>query len=422
VNVLLSETFESGTLGVFTSTTTLGTSPWDVVTGTVGSGLYAAGVADPNEQADQQLTQVNAVTIPSGAISAILQFQQSYSFEQPDFDGGVLEYTTNNGVLWQDAGSLITQAGYTGVITVASGNPLAGRPAWVSEMPGYPSYQVVTANLMSLQGMSVRFRFRMGSDLNSGSEGWRVDDIYIVVTQTCGTGTPPPGTSTPTGTGTAVSGTPTACTVSFTDVPPDHPFYIWIRCLACRGIISGYSDGTFRPYNDITRGQIAKIVSNSAGFNDEIPPEQQTFTDVPPVHPFWPWIERLTLHEGGTIITGYPCGGELEPCDPENRPYFRPSNNATRGQLAKIVATGAGITEPIPEDRQTYADVPIHSTFWLYIEQLTALGVVGGYPCGGEGEPCDDQNRPYFRPYTNVTRGQAAKIVANTFFPDCQTP
>ena len=422
VNVLLSETFESGTLGVFTSTTTLGSSPWDVVTGTVGSGLYAAGVADPNEQADQQLTQVNAVTIPSGAISAILQFQQSYSFEQPDFDGGVLEYTTNNGVLWQDAGSLITQAGYTGVITVASGNPLSGRPAWVREMPGYPSYQVVTANLMSLQGMSVRFRFRMGSDLNSGAEGWRVDDIYIVVTQPCGTGTPPPGTSTPTGTGTAVSGTPTACAVSFTDVPPDHPFYIWIRCLACRGIISGYSDGTFRPYNDITRGQIAKIVSNSAGFNDEIPPEQQTFTDVPPVHPFWPWIERLTLHEGGSIITGYPCGGELEPCDLENRPYFRPSNTATRGQLSKIVATGAGITEPIPDDRQTYADVPIHSTFWLYIEQLTALGVVGGYPCGGEGEPCDDQDRPYFRPYTNVTRGQAAKIVANTFFPDCQTP
>jgi hypothetical protein len=31
-------------------------------------------------------------------------------------------------------------------------------------------------------------------------------------------------------------------------------------------------------------------------------------------------------------------------------------------------------------------------------------------------------NRPYFRPNADVTRGQAAKIVANTFFPGCETP
>ncbi|HEX9989324.1 MAG TPA: hypothetical protein VGE45_12705 [Chloroflexia bacterium] len=33
-------------------------------------------------------------------------------------------------------------------------------------------------------------------------------------------------------------------------------------------------------------------------------------------------------------------------------------------------------------------------------------------------EPCDDPNRPYFRPFNNVTRGQASKIVANAFFPN----
>jgi len=32
------------------------------------------------------------------------------------------------------------------------------------------------------------------------------------------------------------------------------------------------------------------------------------------------------------------------------------------------------------------------------------------------------QNRPYFRPIANVTRGQPTKIVGNTFFPSCQTP
>ncbi|HET6262858.1 MAG TPA: SBBP repeat-containing protein, partial [Chloroflexia bacterium] len=71
-------------------------------------------------------------------------------------------------------------------------------------------------------------------------------------------------TATPVASGTAVS-TPTACTVQFTDVPQDSTFYTYIRCLACRGVIGGYTDGTFRPNNPVTRGQLAKIVSLSAG-------------------------------------------------------------------------------------------------------------------------------------------------------------
>ncbi|HVG00105.1 MAG TPA: hypothetical protein VND68_09730 [Chloroflexia bacterium] len=47
---------------------------------------------------------------------------------------------------------------------------------------------------------------------------------------------------------------------------------------------------------------------------------------------------------------------------------------------------------------------------------------MSGYPCGGPNEQCDDQDRPYFRPSNPVTRAQAAKIVANTFFPGCNTP
>jgi hypothetical protein len=38
------------------------------------------------------------------------------------------------------------------------------------------------------------------------------------------------------------------------------------------------------------------------------------------------------------------------------------------------------------------------------------------------GEPCDTEQRPYFRWGNPVTRGQASKIVANTFYPGCQTP
>jgi hypothetical protein len=228
--------------------------------------------------------------------------------------------------------------------------------------------------------------------------------------------TPTPGGGTPTRTPTPAPPTPTLmpCTPSsYSDVPPGHTFYPFVTCLANRGIVSGYSDCTFRPGNDITRGQIAKVVANAAAFNDDVT-GRQTYTDVPSTHTFWLWVERLTLRN---VMGGYGCGGQGEPCDPQNRPYFRPQNNASRGQVSKIVSNAAQIADPVTG--QFYADVPTTHTFYTEIMRLTSRGVMGGYGCGGQGEPCDPQNRPYFRPQNNVTRGQASKIVANTFFPGC---
>jgi hypothetical protein len=183
----------------------------------------------------------------------------------------------------------------------------------------------------------------------------------------------------------------------------------------------------YRPDNNITRGQIAKIVAQSAGYSDD--PGPQIYADVPPDQVFWVYIQQLS---NDNVMGGYPCGGvnpqtgEDEECDDQDRPYFRVNNYATRGQLAKIVANAAGLSGS--PSGQTYSDVPAStspSSFYPYIEELSSMGVMGGYACGTtdpRSGPCDGSNRPYFRPSNNVTRGQAAKIVANTFFPNCQTP
>jgi hypothetical protein len=85
------------------------------------------------------------------------------------------------------------------------------------------------------------------------------------------------------------------------------------------------------------------------------------------------------------------------------------------------VSNAAGFQEPV--SGQTFEDVPPGSTFYDFIERLASRSIMGGYPCGGAGEPCvPPGNLPYFRPNNNATRGQTSKIVANTFFPDCQTP
>ena len=90
----------------------------------------------------------------------------------------------------------------------------------------------------------------------------------------------------------------------------------------------------FRPNGTASRGQLAKIDANAAGFNN--PSGAQQFQDVPVGSTFYDYIWRLA--DRG-LINGYPCGGAGEPCGPSNLPYFRPSANVTRGQTSKIVSS-----------------------------------------------------------------------------------
>ncbi|MBF6614478.1 MAG: S-layer homology domain-containing protein [Chloroflexi bacterium] len=195
--------------------------------------------------------------------------------------------------------------------------------------------------------------------------------------------------------------------ITFSDVSPSDYFYNAVSYLLCSGAIAGYPDNTFRPGATVTRGQISKIVSSAFGFNE--PAIGQSFQDVPPDSTFYLWVQRLSQRG---IINGYPCGGPGEPCSPPaNLPYFRPNATVTRAQTAKIVSNAAGYNDP--PTGQSFTDVPPSSPFYPYVQRLTARGIMAGYSCGGPGEPCDAQSRPYFRADNTATRAQAAKIVYN---------
>lgn len=228
-------------------------------------------------------------------------------------------------------------------------------------------------------------------------------------------------TTTATGTSVATTTATTTCGERFTDVEPGDTFYEYINCLVCQGVITGFEDSTYRADANITRGQIAKVVSNAAGFNED--PGKQIYSDVPSSNPFYDYINRLT-NRG--IVGGYPCpqrpGGGGDECTPENPTLYKPNDYATRGQLSKIVSNAAGFSEAV--SGQFYNDVPPSSQFYAWIMRLTNRGVMAGYACGSpdpRSGPCDGQNRPFFRGGNTVTRGQASKIVANTFYPNCQT-
>ncbi len=200
---------------------------------------------------------------------------------------------------------------------------------------------------------------------------------------------------------------------TFTDVPAGSTFFNYVQWMACHRIASGYSDGTFRVGNNATRGQISKMVALAYNWSLEpLPDEGYTFADVLPDHSFYLHIKSAY---GMGVFGGYPCGSEGEPCDDQNRPYFRPGNNATRGQIAKILSNASIFNEPV--SGQTFEDVPATHAFYQYVERMSSRGIIGGYPCGGEGEPCGGGNRPYFRPGSNATRGQLSKMIYLTLQP-----
>ena len=88
---------------------------------------------------DHSIAKAAGVSIPSGE-TAYLSFNHAYGVEDaPNFriayDGGVLEYSTNDGATWNDAGSLITHNGYNGTMEAGAGNPLGGaRALWARAM------------------------------------------------------------------------------------------------------------------------------------------------------------------------------------------------------------------------------------------------------------------------------------------------
>lgn len=184
-----------------------------------------------------------------------------------------------------------------------------------------------------------------------------------------------PATPQPTG---------TAFPQPFSDVFPTDYFYTAVLWLVNHGAISGYSDNTFRPYNNITRGQITKVLVLAEGWT-LANPATPTFSDVPASNPFYFFVETAVQRN---VISGYSDG------------TFRPYNDITRGQITKIVVLAQGWPLLNPPTAR-FVDTPPSSPFYVFIETAVARQVISGY---GDNT---------FRSGNSATRGQASKVVYN---------
>ncbi|MBD3363343.1 hypothetical protein GF362_06525 [Candidatus Dojkabacteria bacterium] len=147
-------------------------------------------------------------------------------------------------------------------------------------------------------------------------------------------------------------------TEPFPDVSEDHTFYNYIMALKHAGIINGYSDGNYKPDRYVTRGELSKFIVNV------------TESEKPDLFANICVCEKITLEDGESIYACPKCAKDVE----------------------------------------VFPDVTFENVFYTYIIKLYSatkddnnfLKIIGGYSDGT------------FRPEANVTRGQVAKIVANT--------
>ncbi|MGI6537817.1 MAG: S-layer homology domain-containing protein [Caldicoprobacterales bacterium] len=107
---------------------------------------------------------------------------------------------------------------------------------------------------------------------------------------------------------------------SFSDVPSDHWAAQYIAVAEEAGIINGYRDGTFKPGDNITRAQIAVMVSKAFDLTNTGP--EKNFNDVPKSHWARKYVETLA---GNGVISGYRDN------------TFRPGELTTRAHFSVIL-------------------------------------------------------------------------------------
>ncbi|MCL1698413.1 S-layer homology domain-containing protein [Lysinibacillus sp. BPa_S21] len=179
--------------------------------------------------------------------------------------------------------------------------------------------------------------------------------------------------------------TAAAATSPFKDINQYSSHYDNILKLYSQGAISGYPDNTFRPYQNVTRGQAAKMLATVLNL-DLKNVQDPYFKDVPKSSEYYKYIAAL---QNAGIMSGYSNG------------TFMPNEVMTRGQLAKILALGFKF-EVASNYNHSFKDVTSQTSNAIYIQTLVDLKITEG------------TTPVTFSPYNPVTRGQMSSFIVRS--------
>jgi len=122
---------------------------------------------------------------------------------------------------------------------------------------------------------------------------------------------------------------------TFNDVPSGSEYYDAISYLQTEGIVDGYPDGSFKPYQTINRAEFTKIIVGASGYNPSQDPSGYdiyslsglNFSDLEDGAWYNPYL-REAKKLG--FIDGYPDG------------TFKPATEINFAESSKIIVTSTG--------------------------------------------------------------------------------
>ena len=156
----------------------------------------------------------------------------------------------------------------------------------------------------------------------------------------------------------------------FSDVNSSTWCYKYVAELSDAGVISGYSDSSFRPNNTVTYGAALKLIMLAAGYPEQKPTGANVFSGY------------LTKARADGIIT---------------RSNVDLSAPITRLQAAQLAAGALKLDTSSLSSIQPFTDTTDAS-----VRALNAAGIVEGYFSNGKST---------FKPGNTLTRGQVSAIV-----------
>jgi len=168
----------------------------------------------------------------------------------------------------------------------------------------------------------------------------------------------------------------------FTDLPVDHWAIDYIVQLALDNIISGYEDKTFKPGGNVTRSELAKMLS--VAFD----------------------LEGASIYDD---IEGHWAKGYIEDCGefiPGEEDRFRPNDEATRQDVAVALVNILENTKKrkLQEGTLSFNDVPMIDTEYIpHIGKAVEGGIISGYSDGT------------FRPQEPITRAEVATMIYRVY-------
>ncbi|MBM7649297.1 2',3'-cyclic-nucleotide 2'-phosphodiesterase/3'-nucleotidase/5'-nucleotidase [Bacillus ectoiniformans] len=169
----------------------------------------------------------------------------------------------------------------------------------------------------------------------------------------------------------------------FKDVKEDAHYYEGLKSLHERGVIKGYGD-EFRPNQEVTRAQAAKIMVLALGLDTKNVPDPG-FKDVTKDHWAYSYIAALT--QAG-IVSG-------------NNGQFNPDAPLSRAQIAKMITHAFSFEKGELTDVR-FTDVDKDAWYAEFLKPLMEMGITTG------------TTPTTFSPNKKVTRGQIISFIVRS--------